>query len=344
MRHFIIFLILVMTSSYLLFLKRTETLTTASADRVVRIFGYSSFTSQWGPGPELKKIFEKDCRCRVEFVEGSDSGILLQRLKMEGESLGADLVIGLDQFDLAQAEATISWRDFKIAANLEEEVQATAEIKGFTAYDWGVLTFIGREGDNLKIKSMNDLLDPNLQGLIALQDPRTSSPGLQFINWIFKIKGEDEGRKFILAMMKQVHSHSPSWSSSYGLFTNKQVKTVYSYVTSPLYHRIVEKDKGFKAFEFSEGHAMQVEFAGIPAFCKNCDLAENFLQLMMSNEGQKILMTKNFMFPVVKGLKEGTEFDTIPKFSISAPFEVPTHKSVEELIKKWTELRRAEGL
>ena len=70
----------------------------------LRVFGYESFVTQAGVG--LKQMFEKDCQCRVEFFSGPDSGILLQRLKIEGESLGADLIIGLDQFDIMLSDET----------------------------------------------------------------------------------------------------------------------------------------------------------------------------------------------------------------------------------------------
>ena len=102
MRHFIFFLAVIFLALFLAVLNRTDTRSANGNLPTLRVFGYSSFTGRWGPGPLLKEAFEKSCKCKVEFIEGSDSGILLQRLRIEGESLGADLVIGLDQFDLSK--------------------------------------------------------------------------------------------------------------------------------------------------------------------------------------------------------------------------------------------------
>lgn len=343
MKNFIIFCILVLTASYLLFLKRTENVSSQASTRVLKIYSSSSFASQWGPGPDLKQLFEVSCQCRVDFVESTDSALLIQRLKIEGDAVAADLVVGFDQFDVARARDQINWKKLDVRINTVNEVQEATQLPQFVPYDYSVLTFIVRKDLPVEILSLNDLLKPELKGAIALQDPRTSSVGLQFLNWIVNVKGEAEGFAYIQKLMEQVHSHSPSWSSAYGLFTNKIVKTVLSYVTSPLYHLMIEKDNNYKALEFNEGHPLQVEFAAIPNQCQNCDLAENFLRLMVSSEGQKIIMNKNFMFPVLKGVKEGTEFDTIPRFALSTPIQFVDAKFLEDLVNKWTELRRNEN-
>lgn len=343
MKNFIVFVVLTLTASYLLFLKRTENVSSQMAMRTLKVYSSSSFASQWGPGPELKQAFESKCQCRVDFIESSDAALLIQRMKVEGEALAADLVLGFDQFDVARAQNQLSWKKLDFRVNNVAEVQSAFQLPQFVPYDYSVLTFIVRKDLPIEILSLDDLLKPELKGAIALQDPRTSSLGLQFLNWVITIKGETEGFSYIQKLMDQVHSHSPSWSAAYGLFTNKLVKTVLSYVTSPLYHSMVEKDNSYRAVEFNEGHPMQAEFAAIPSQCQNCDLAEGFLQYMLSNEGQKIIMNKNFMFPVVKGVKEGTEFDTIPRYAISSQIQFVDSQYLEDLVKKWTEFRRNEN-
>ncbi|MCX7979216.1 MAG: hypothetical protein N2578_09460, partial [Bdellovibrionaceae bacterium] len=89
MRHFLFFLAAVFVIVFLAHVNRGTAPSEVSGKPVLRVFGYGSFVSRWGPGPELKKLFETTCNCLVEFIEGSDSGILLQRLRIEGESLGA---------------------------------------------------------------------------------------------------------------------------------------------------------------------------------------------------------------------------------------------------------------
>lgn len=311
---------------------------------MIRVFGYASFTGRWGPGPLLKEQFEKTCKCKVEFIEGSDSGILLQRLKIEGESLGADVVVGLDQFDLSKAIAEQSWRKLSLGQlNVYDTVKPALSNSFFVPYDWGALTFVTRKDDLSRFPaSLDDLLAPELAKKIALQDPRTSSPGMQFLYWVIRSKGEEEGFKYLQKLMGQVHSFSPTWSTAYGLFTNKQAKLVYSYVTSPLYHEVEEKRKDYIALPFNEPLPVQFEFVGIPEFCRHCELGEQFINLMLSPEGQKIIMEKNYMFPVMKGVMENTAFAPLMNVKTMGQVEILSAAEVDRLLRRWTEIRRGE--
>jgi thiamine transport system substrate-binding protein len=343
MRHFVLFLASVYLVFFLVLLNRGGTDTAATETRpVLRVFGYSSFTGRWGPGPRLKEIFEKDCNCIVEFIEGSDSSVLLQRLKIEGESLGADLVIGFDQFDLQKALAEQSWQKLSFAnLDLEPEIKGLIKNDYFVPYDWGVMAFLGRKSDMGRAPtSLDDLLAPEWAQQISLQDPRTSSPGLQFLWWVIRSKGEEQGFQYLAKMMKQAHSFSPSWSTSLGLFNKKQSRLVFSYSTSPIYYQVEEKTDDHLALEFRENHPMQIEFMGIPEFCRNCDLAAKFVNLMLSAEGQRTVMEKNYMFPVLRGVKEGTPFAAASRFNRTMKFEIPSDAEVERLLKRWAEVRR----
>ncbi|WP_413295303.1 thiamine ABC transporter substrate-binding protein [Bdellovibrio sp. HCB185ZH] len=342
MKNFIVFIAVVFLGLFLALLNRTDTNPSAGTMPTLRVFGYSSFTGKFGPGPLLKSEFEKTCNCKLEFIEGSDSGILLQRLKIEGESLGADLVIGLDQFDISKATAEQQWRKMNLGdLNVYDVVKPALANKFFVPYDWGALTFVMRTGELKKTPvKIDDLLDPELTKKISLEDPRTSSPGMQFLYWLVKSKGEEEAFQFLQKLMPQVHSFSPTWSAAYGLFTNKQTKLAYSYVTSPLYHEIEEKKKDYQAIVFTEPLPVQFEFMGIPEFCRHCELAEKFVNLMLSPAGQKIIMEKNYMMPVMKGVRDGTPFATIPEYKSVPGFEIMPTAEVDRLLKRWTEVRR----
>lgn len=345
MRHFILFLAVVFLGLFLAVLNKNDAAKTVSSEPVVRIFGYTSFVGRFGPGPELKAMFEKDCKCRVEFIEGSDSGILLQRLKIEGESLGADLILGLDQFDLEKALKEQKWRKLNLG-NLDvyEPVKSVLSNGHFVPFDWGIMSFVARKGELGHMPAaLDDLLSSELTKKIALEDPRTSSPGMQFLFWVIQSKGEEDGFAFLKKMMDQAHSFSPSWSTAYGLFTKKQAKLAFSYYTSPLYHELEEKNKDYIGLKFKEPHPMQFEFAGIPEFCRNCDLAEQFVNLVLSPAGQKIIMEKNFMFPVVKGVREGTPFDIGGEIVTIETGRVPSLSEMEAWLKRWSEIRRGQN-
>src|SRR5688572_11317676 len=75
------------------------------AAEVLTIYTYESFVAEWGPGPQVKAAFERECGCTVNFVGIQDGVAILNRLKLEGESTAADVVLGLDNNLVAEAKA-----------------------------------------------------------------------------------------------------------------------------------------------------------------------------------------------------------------------------------------------
>lgn len=346
MKHFIIYLAAVFLFLFIAHVNKNQSFLIREQKAVLKVFTYSSFASKWGAGPALKAIYEKSCNCQVEFIEGADASIILQRLKIEGEKLGADLVVGFDQYDLQKAVSELNWRSLDFSSlDIEPQMKAALKNEFFVPYDWGVLTFVTKKGKDVATTlSLDDLAKSQFSRKIALQDPRTSSVGLQFVMWVLKIKGQEEGFKFLGRMMDQAHSFSPSWSTSYGLFKSDQVDLVFSYLSSPLFHSIEEKNDNYLALEMVEPQPVQVEFAGIPSFCRSCELAEGFLNLMLSSEGQKIVMEKNYMLPILKNVKTGTPFEKLKVPFRLMDVEYPSVSRVEEVLKNWSEIRRESSL
>ena len=72
--------------------------------KTLTIYTYSSFTSQWGAGPKIKQEFEKICNCVVKFFSFDDGVSLLSRLKFENQNTKADIILGLDNHLIAEAQ------------------------------------------------------------------------------------------------------------------------------------------------------------------------------------------------------------------------------------------------
>lgn len=344
MKQFVTFVFLIFLGLALLYYNKNDQ-TKNFDDKKIHVYASSSFIAKWGPGPQLKELFEKQNIFKVEFIESSDIGMTVQKINFENENSLADVVLGLDQFDVSRNANKIKWKviernnDVRFVNNIER----VANEKSFVPYDFAPLSFVARKKIKFSVNSLNDLLKPELKGKIALQDPRTSSPGLQFLVWIFESRSSDEAINYLKAIMKQAHSFSPSWSASYGLFKNNQAELVFSYVTSPIYHLVEEKDDQFFSIETAEPLPVQVEFAGIPDSCKNCEAAEMFVNFLLTSEAQKIIMSKNYMFPVIDRVKEATPFDALKVYK-TMPVKFYEQSNIEKWINTWTEIRKNEGI
>lgn len=281
-------------------------------EKKLRILTYATFVSANGPGGDLIQRFQEFCQCKVDVTSVAEAGLLLERLQISSGGTPFDLVIGLDQNMLEQAKK-FAWREMD-AGEIQFRPEIAEYAKGgeFLPYDWSPLTFVYRKSNEPIPQKLSDLTDPKFKKQFLLQDPRASSPGLQFYNWIKAEKGV-ETSAFLRALKPNVHSISPSWAFAYGQFQKKQGRFVFSYLTSLAFHWGMEKDRDFDVLRFPEGHPVQVEYAAIPAECRLCERAVQFTELMLTSEGQSTIMNKNFMLPVIEGIENGTVYAELPK-------------------------------
>ncbi len=343
MKQFVIFIgsiFLILTAIYL----NTDQTKAAPSSSTIKVYASSSFISKWGPGQTLAELFEKQNGVKVDFIESSDVAMTLQKISFEGKNAIGDVVVGLDQFDISRTAKKIKWVDLKSEklSDYAVEIKAVSSEKRFLPYDWAPMAFVRRDSSVLSIDSLDDLLKPDLKSKIALQDPRTSSPGLQFLVWIFETKGLLEGKEFLKKINSQVHSYSAGWSTAYGLFKTKQAELVFSYMTSPVYHLVEEKDSAYASLEFKEPHPLQVEFAGVPETCRRCELAVKFVQFLQTPEAQKIIMNKNYMLPITPITKESTPFDAVKIYKTKA-FKIYDKNQLDDWIQIWSEIRKNES-
>lgn len=304
-----------------------------STGEVLQLLSYSSFVNSWGPGEEIVKRFKAETGVQVNLVDGGDGALLLEKMKL----IPTDLVIGLDQFSLVQARQVGKWRS--LSEQIPEYNKMPFHEPEFLPFDWGPMTFIYREGEVLPPEGIEDLLNERYAGSLSLEDPRTSTPGLQFYFWVIDRFGETEGLEFLKKLKPSLRAVSSSWSSAYGLFTKGEAKLAWSYLTSPVYHWVEEKNSSYKPSIFKSPMPVQVEYAGIPDSCQNCGAARLFVQFLVRPDIQKILMEKNYMFPVVDSVTNGTPFSDLPKIEVYQFRDLQgLLERKDELLEKWQEL------
>ena len=262
------------------------------------VYTYDSFTSEWGPGPQVKVAFEARCNCTLDLVGLEDGVSMLNRLKLEGNNTRADLLLGLDTSLTAEAGASGLFDTHGMVlenSSLPDPWQDDL----FLPYDYGYFAFVyNRERLTNPPTSLRQLVEDEQGPSILVQDPRTSTPGLGLLLWIKKIYG-DEADKAWARLSPRIVTVSKGWSEAYGLFLKGEADMVLSYTTSPAYHIIAEKDSRFSAARFSEGHYQQIEVAGLVQVSQQKKLAREFLKFMLSEDFQTIIPTTNWMYPAV---------------------------------------------
>ena len=277
---------------------------------VLTVYAPEYFTSEWGPGPAIETGFEATCGCDLRFVAGD----VLPRLLLEGDRTEADVVIGLNTDVTARARATGLFAPHGQDMS-RLTLPVTWEDDTFLPFNWGETAFVY---DSTRLKnppqSFDDLLDAPADAYkIALQDPRSSISGLALMLWIKQVYGERAGEAWA-KLAPKVLTVTQDWSESYGLFTEGEVDMVLSYTTSPAYHRIAEQDDTKVAAIFPEGHYFMAEVAAQLKGAKQPELAQAFMDYILSDAFQGMIATANWSYPVIEKpgfLPEG--FATLPR-------------------------------
>jgi len=309
-----------------------------AANPTLVIYTYDSFSSDWGPGPQVKKAFEEQCGCTVEMTGLEDGVSILNRLKLEGKNTRADIVLGIDTNLTAEARATGLFETHNLSLE-NSALPGPWDDSMFLPYDYGYFAFVyNRELLKNPPASLKQLVEDPQGPTILIQDPRTSTPGLGLLLWIKKIYGEQASEAWA-NLSDRIVTVSKGWSEAYGLFLKGEADMVLSYTTSPAYHIIAEQDRRFAAARFSEGHYQQIEVAGIVKSSQQKALGREFLAFMLGDRFQSIIPTTNWMYPATLTASElPPEFSTLIDPSPALLFDDKTVARERKLwVNEWLE-------
>lgn len=273
------------------------------------VYTYSSFTSEWGPGPVLKERFEAECDCTLNFVGLEDGVSLLNRLRLEGTQSQADIVLGLDDALVAETVALNLLAKHSLSFDeLTLPYEWTSDY--FVPYDYGHFAFVyNTERLSDVPTSLAELVERDDISIIY-QDPRTSTPGQGLMLWVKSVYGDEAASAWSQLQAKTV-TVTPGWSEAYSLFTEGQSDMVLSYATSPAYHMTYEDTDKFQAAQFSEGHYVQVEVAAALAHSDQPELAQQFLSFLISPAAQDVFAATNWMWPVLSSADKPEAFNRL---------------------------------
>lgn len=316
----------------------SETKNAVNTDELT-IYAYDSFTSDWGPGPQIVPLFEEKYGVKVNLVSFGDAGSVLTKAISEKDNPKADIIIGIDNNLLAKALSN----DILSPYSSDEVKKLNKDLRfdkknSLVPFDYGYFSIIyDTESISNPPKSLEDLTKPEYAKSLILMDPRTSSPGLGFLLWTKAVYGDDY-LAYWDRLKPSILTITDGWTSGYGLFTQGEAPMVLSYTTSPAYHVEYEETNRYQALIFEEGNYMQLEGLGILKGSKNILNAQKFVDFMISDEAQKIIPLTNWMFPVKESLElpESYNYALKPDISLQLDYDV-IEKNYDSWIDEWSE-------
>ena len=298
--------------------------------------------------------FEQENNAKLSFLPSGDTGAALNKAILSKNSPLADVFYGVDNTFLSRAldeklfEAYASPLLTSIPAEfkLDAENRALPVDYGDVCVNYDKAYFAGK---NLALpQSLADLTDPAYKGLLVVENPATSSPGLAFLLATIAQFGPDGYLDYWLQLKDNGLVVVNDWNTAY--YTNFSGSSgkgpqpmVVSYASSPpaevIFADTPPKDAPTASIVAPGTCFRQVEFVGILAGTPQRALAEKFVDFMLSTPFQEDMPLQMFVFPVQPQAQLPEAFvkyaQTAQQPAVIAPADISANRTA--WIDAWTE-------
>lgn len=319
-------------------------------DSVLRVMTHDSFRVS----EEVIAAFEAEHNIQVQFTFAGDTGTALNRAILSRDNPIADVFYGVDNTFLSRGLEEDIFEPYQspLLDEIPDELQLDPQNRALPVdygdvclnYDRGYFEAEGIAPP----QSLEDLLEPEYRGLLVVQNPATSSPGLSFLLATIGYFGEDQYLDFWRGLVENDVLVVNSWETAY--YTEFSGSTgagprpiVVSYGSSPPFEVIYADppiDEPPTAVVTAAGSCFrQIEFVGILAGTPNRELAEIWVDFMLSPAFQEDMPLQMFVFPVNPNAELDEEFVrymAVPDAPVYLdPERIAANR--EQWIREWTE-------
>ena len=280
---------------------------TPEEPRVLTVMTHDSFAVS----ESVVAFFETQNNVDVQFLEVGDTGTAVNKAALSKENPLADVFYGVDNTflsralneDIFEVYQSPILKEIDPVFVLDKSFRALPVDFGDVCLNYQKSYFI--ENNLAAPDSLEDLIDPNYEGLLTVQNPATSSPGLAFLMTTIGYYGEDGYLEYWDKLVANGVNIVNDWETAYYSAFSQAGGTdpiVVSYGSSPPFEVLFAEeplDDAPTAAVTSPGTCFrQIEFVGILNGTPNRELAEKWIDYMLSPEFQEDIPLNMYVFPV----------------------------------------------
>ena len=302
----------------------------------------------------VRAAFERETGLTLKILQSGDAGESLNRALLTAGNPEGDVLFGVDNnllsraldADLFEAYESSELAEVPPEYDLDDEHRVTPVDHGEVCLNVDRGWFAARDLD--PPRGFDDLLDPRYRGLLVVENPATSTPGLAFLLATIARYGEEGWRGWwrrlrandVLVVDGWEEAYTARFSGAGGSKGDRPI--VVSYASSPPAEVILagrELDEAPTAVVASTCFR-QVELAGVLRGARNPEGARELIDFMLSPAFQEDVPLSMFVFPVREGVALPPEFE---RFAV-----VPEHplelspaligRNRDRWISEWTEI------
>lgn len=255
--------------------------------------------------------FEQEHNVDIRFLQAGDTGTALNQAILSRENPLADVFYGVDNTFLSRAleeDIFIPYPSPLLEAipdrfKLDPELRALPVDYGDVCLNYDIAYFASRGIS--PPQSLPDLLEPQYEGLLVVENPATSSPGLAFLLATIGRFGQDGYLEFWDGLVENGVQVENDWETAYySAFSlyGGQYPIVVSYGSSPpaevYFAEETPQEAPTGVVASDESCFRQIEFVGILRGTEKEELARAWVDFMLSVPFQEDMPLNMFVYPV----------------------------------------------
>ena len=281
--------------------------TTQEETQVLTVMTHDSFAVS----ESVVTFFEDQYQIDVQFLEVGDTGTAVNKAALSKDNPLADVFYGVDNTFLSRALEEGIFEPYQSPAleNIDPiflsdpTFQALPVDFGDVCLNYQKSYFV--EKGISPPATLDDLILPEYKGLLTVQNPATSSPGLAFLMTTIAYYGETNYLDYWDMLVENEVNIVNDWETAYyGEFSQAggSDPIVVSYGSSPPFEVLFAEeplDDAPTAAVTSPGACFrQIEFVGILKGTPNREMAEKWVDFMLSPVFQEDIPLNMYVFPV----------------------------------------------
>lgn len=279
----------------------------------------------------ILREFEDTNGVRLVFLKSGDAGAMVNRAILTKGTPLADVIYGVDSTFLSRAIEADIFEPYEspLLAEIPDSFKLDSSF-GAVPVDFGDICINYDKAYFLQSglavpQSLEELTRPEYSGLLVVENPSISSPGLAFLLATIAHFGQDGYLEFWADLRGNNVVVASDWETAY--YTHFSASSgrgaqpmVVSYATSPVAEFVFATeplaDSPTASIIAPHTCYRQVEFAGILRGTNQRVFAEKFIDFMLGVDFQEDIPLQMFMYPVNRQAKIPDVFNlyaTIPE-------------------------------
>lgn len=295
---------------------------------------------------ELLDVFQSETGIDIKLLPAGDAGSMINQAVLTADNPLADVIFGVDNNLLSRAMQAEVFEPYEsplltaVPDDLQVDSRVTPIDFGDVCINWDKEYFGAT--DLPPPRTLLDLADPDYRGLLVVENPGTSSPGLAFLYSTIARFGETGDYTWIdywTDLRDNDVLVTSGWEEAYYSYytaaSTGDRPLVVSYASSPPFEVIFAEEPIDEPLSgvMTDGCFRQIEYAGIVSGTEVRAAAEQVIDFLLSTPFQNDIPLSMFVFPA------NAEATLPPAFVEHAivpddPLSLPSGE-IEENVQRW---------